>query len=91
MFDLQPPCINNEEALVLQEGTGPLDLARAFYDPDRLEVVISLEAKDLPTIGRSLGPSDCFDAPIGGMADGRHQAGSCRIRRASERLNANFD
>jgi hypothetical protein len=49
MFDLQPWHINNEEALVLQEGTGPLDLARGYYDPDRLEVVISLEAKASPT------------------------------------------
>ena len=49
MLDLQPWHINNEEVLVLQEGTGSLDLARGYYDSDRLEVVISLEAKESPT------------------------------------------
>jgi hypothetical protein len=45
VLNLQPWHINNEDALVFQEGTGPLDLARGYYDSDRLEVVISLEAK----------------------------------------------
>jgi hypothetical protein len=46
MFNLQPWHITNQDALVLQKGTGELDRARGYYDPDHNEVVITLEASN---------------------------------------------
>ena len=49
MFRLQTWHINNDNALLLDRGTGENDQARGYYDPDQNEVVISLEVENRHT------------------------------------------
>jgi hypothetical protein len=37
MSTSHPWHISNQEALVLQQGTGDFDMARGYYDPDENE------------------------------------------------------
>jgi hypothetical protein len=52
-YALQPWHITIGDELVLEEGSGRLDLARGYYDPNTQEVVITLQGWDAddPRIG----------------------------------------
>jgi hypothetical protein len=70
-YALQPWHITIGDELVLEEGSGRLDLARGYYDPNTQEVVITLQgwdADDPPD--RALCPTHCRSVHLRAVAHG---------------------